>query len=124
MGLGSRASSLVHKCRDLFRGLRAEFGVENRDMTRAEICSLTTDLWTESGIMEVLAHSWKDMLPHWQKPMTSSLDEDVGPVEMDSAPQPLFPSAVTVAGTLHIVNNMSLEADQSLKHWDAYLDQL
>ena len=97
MGLGSRASSLAHKCRVFLHALSAEFGPEI-DITRAELFSLTTDLGTESGIMEMLAHSKKDLLPQWQKPMTSFLYLDVGPVEVVPAPQPLFPSAATVAG--------------------------
>ena len=56
--------------------------------------------------------------------MPSSLDLDVGLVEVDAAPKSLFPSAFTVDGTLHTVNSMSLEAGQSLQHWDTYLTQL
>ena len=68
MGIGSRAASVESKVRALLFGAWLDHGTEAMQAMLPMVVSLTSDLATESGIVEYEARSWRSMLPEWHSP--------------------------------------------------------
>ena len=124
MGLGSKSSSVERKLGALLYASWLERGSRAMDTMPSMVCSMTTDLGVESGLLDHRCNSWKCLAPPWMD-CAKGLDEDCGECSFDSSGLcPLFSRGITIPGILHIVNNMTAAMDEKLSMWDPWLDGL
>ena len=124
IGIGSRAGSLEHKLRALLFAFYLERPVANIPVALSSVMSMTTDLGTESGMMDYRTESWQSLMPTWMG-LASGLVDDCGAESFQhDGSASLFPQGFVVPGMLHIINNMTLDIDSALEHWATWLEGL
>ena len=118
MGIGSKAASLEVKTRAMIFSAWLERGEEQMPQWCSSLVSMTTDLGTESGILDFHSWSWRHLMPAWTG-LAAGLQADTGSANfVPVIAEPLFfPRGFTVPGLLHVINNMTLEVDTALDGW-------
>ena len=141
-GLGSAASSLVHKISAFTFSLWLESGtLPSLSQVLDETFAFVVDLGTESGMSEFMCTGLLTVLPVW---LAKSLDLD-GDLDADYAADRqgdgadgreadeegggrlenhLFKACVVIPGMCHILNNADADVDKSMPYWETYYKQL
>ena len=118
IGLGSKCFSLRFKVRGLLHALLIQYGAAMFGKSRAEAVAVTADLGTEIGVPEFQCKSCCNCLPPWQRAELGADDDQADPLESE---QPVFGSAMAVAGLLRVCHNLYLECDESMVYWVLWL---
>ena len=81
---------------------------------------MTTDMGVELGIGDVSGLSVEEILPTWsQDELQAESDDTADPASCLA--DTFMPKALVIPGLNHIVNNMSMDANQSMLHWEQWL---
>ena len=127
MGIGCRAASLDVKARSLIFSAWLEHGTDAMPSWLSSVVSMTTDLGTESRIVEFEGKHWTDLMPGWcgldrrlqpDGGLRGNLDFERVQAEW------LFDFGVCIPGLLHIISNMTQEVDKQMTYFSTWLDGL
>ena len=128
MGIGCKAANLIHKVRAVLFAAWLERGDDDGQMRDflSSVCSLTTDLGTESYLLGCEARSWQELMPAWMGLGAGQVQPDSGPFEVEQLPEErgpdyIFDQGIAVPGMLHIVHNLTLAVDGCLSWWKPFL---
>ena len=127
MGLGSGATSVVHKARAVCRAIVAETqSVPGALSAMQRVRAFCTDMGTEMSLADLSGFSAADIFPSWMLEDRVELDIDGGaPAALaDDLAAHVFPHSVVSAGVIHICNNLAWDADQLLPGWSDFLPGL
>ena len=124
VALGLTRTSLVDKTSAFLYSCFLDVGLPGMPAFLNNFVSLTTDMGTESGIADIEALTWENLMPPWllRSQFETGCDDDVDGIA-ETSPF-IFRKVLCISGCLHIISNACKQVYQSLRCWESFYADL